>query len=134
MLGSTWHLTQHNGQGLNHSIVHYRLQTSTETRYPLPLQLIAKPVELIEDLAFKQFQFLLVCKIRMVVFLLGKKWKREKQRFESLACASEFAFASATSLSCAAFQFSSYTNDNHIYPVKKERKKRKNQTNKQTKS
>jgi hypothetical protein len=108
MLGSTWHLTQHNGQGLNHSIVHYRLQTSTETRYPLPLQLIAKPVELIEDLAFKQFQFLLVCKIRMVVFLLGKKWKREKQRFESLACASEFAFASATSLSCAAFQFSSF--------------------------
>ncbi len=80
MLGSTWCLTQHNGQGLNHSIVHYRLQTSTEMRYPLPLQLIAKPVELIEDLAFKQFQFLLVCKIRTVVFLLGKKGSLEERK------------------------------------------------------
>jgi hypothetical protein len=49
-------------------------------RYPLPLQLIAKPVELIEDLAFKQFQFLLVCKIRTVVFLLGKKGSLEERK------------------------------------------------------
>jgi hypothetical protein len=60
--------------------VHYRLQTSTDTRYPLPLQLIAKPVQLIEDLAFKQFQFLLVCKIRTAVFLLGKKVSLEERK------------------------------------------------------
>jgi hypothetical protein len=68
------------GKELNHSIVHYRLQTSTETKYPLPLQPIAKPVELIEDLAFKQFQFLLVCKIRTLVFLLGKKESLEERK------------------------------------------------------
>lgn len=68
------------GRGSTNSIVHYRLQTSTETRYPLPLQLIAKPVELIEDLAFKQFQFLLVCKIRTAVFLLGKKGSLEERK------------------------------------------------------
>jgi hypothetical protein len=49
-------------------------------RYPLPLQLIAKPMEFIEDLAFKQFQFLLVCKIRAAVFLLGQKGSLEERK------------------------------------------------------